>query len=150
MKEIIRVPYLPFSIFIGNIPRIKFGLILLVFLWILHISLGLKWSPNIDAFVTSGKYLVSDVHLGERGISSVEWYLRATLGYVFTIFHWWLHASLLFTGFMYAMQEEIKKNPTKKHHSYIIIFFAGIAPLACYVLLFHLLANFCSVLYAIM
>ena len=151
IKELIKIPYSPFLIFMGNKNRILFGVLIVVLqLWLIDFLFGLRWSPDIDAYVNSGAFLLNDVYLGTKTVGSLEWYLRVTLGYMFFIFHWWLHISLVFTGFMYAMKQEIEMNPTKKHHSYIILSFVGIFPLAWYFLICQLIGNIIKVVHTIM
>ena len=136
MTRILKIPFLPFLIF-RNKKSVSIGIAALVGSWILFVSLDLSYSPLLDRLVESGHYEIGDTHKGIRSVSEFEWYLRATIGRLFYIFHWWIHVSIFFSfSTHYFLEVEAKENPKKAHHSKIVIVFLSIFPIAWYCAIF--------------
>ena len=136
MIRILKVPFVPFLIFRDK-KALPMGLGALSTCWVLFLTLELSYAPDLARMMESGVYEMSDPKKGRETISMFEWYLRATLGKVFDLFHWWIHFSVLFSLFtQYLLEVEAKENPGREHHSKIFLAFLCIFPLSWYMIIF--------------
>ena len=132
MTRILKIPFLPFLLF-RNKKFLPIGMVALVSSWILVMLFDLSYSPLLDRLVEKGHYEIGDTQKGIRNVAEFEWYLRATIGRLFYIFHWWIHVSIIFSlSSHYFLEVDAKENPKKAHHSKIVVGFLCIFPLAWY------------------
>lgn len=90
--------------------------------------------------IESGAYEIRDTQKGIETVGKFEWYLRATIGRIFYIFHWWIYTSIIFSfATHHFLEVEAKENPGKECHSKIVVGFLCIFPLAWYYAIFSTL-----------
>ena len=136
MTRILKSPFLPFLIF-RNKEIVPIGIAALVISWLLFLILDLSYTPTLNSLIESGAYEIRDSKKGTETIGRFEWYLRATIGRVFYIFHWWIHVAIIFSfSTQHFLEVEAKENPGKEHHSKIVVGFLCIFPLAWYYSIF--------------
>jgi hypothetical protein len=128
--------YKPFLIFrvLRSLSHLTAAAIVAALCWVISISLELQYSPSFTALVESGQYELHGSRGGHRLVSGTEWYLRAFLGEIFSLFHAWIHITVIFSAFTnHHLIAEKKYVDTDKPESKWILAFLHLFPLAWYI-----------------